>query len=147
MKPGGSYQLQWFPNAFDHLLFIFLRSYSLCKWDSPATTPRTQRSTCARAHKAPYNFRFGGSPLWLELVRQPNYHLLFLGTGLLGLQASAMKVPHLLPSNLQDRLSVHKPTPFCFSPLTVCTPALLCHPNYLHGEVEASHWSMPNIAR
>lgn len=57
---------------------------------------------------------------------------------LFGPQSSAMKVPQLLPLNLRNRLSL--PTSsrsFCISPLF--TPALLCHPNYLHREVEASH--------
>lgn len=76
------------------------------------------------------------------------YRLLFLGTGLLGLQTSAMEGPHL-PLNPQDRLSFSWVffRPFCFSPLKVFTPALLCHPNYLHRELHASHPSIPNTAQ
>lgn len=68
------------------------------------------------------------------------------GEHLFGPQTSAMKGPQLLPVNLQNRLSF--PTSSrssCFSPLF--TPALPCHPNYLHGEVEASHLGTPNIAQ
>lgn len=59
-----------------------------------------------------------------------------------------MEGPHL-PLNPQDRLSFSWVffRPFCFSPLKVFTPALLCHPNYLHRELHASHPSIPNTAQ
>lgn len=75
------------------------------------------------------------------------YHLLFLGTRLLGLQTSAMEGSHLLPLNPQARLS------FCgFLDLFVslegfhsCSP--LSPQLFTHRELDVYHSSIPNIAQ
>lgn len=84
---------------------LVIASHGLCKHAPAGTSPRVQANTSAPLSKAPRNCRVSGCHL-----RSWNYSgsttvsSYFQGWDPLGLQTSAMKLPHLFPADRQDRL-------------------------------------------